>query len=337
MTIGIVGGGGWGTALAILFAGKGLSPSLWVYEAELASLMARERQNPWYLPDILLPDSIRVTNDLGESVRDCQLVILAVPSHVFRAVAGQVIPCLPQGIPVLSVTKGIEEGSLRRMGEILAELLSPTAKHSVAVLSGPTFAKEVAQGQPTAAVVASCSLDLATRLQDLLATPSFRLYTNSDVVGVELGGALKNVMAIATGISDGLGLGENARAALITRGLAEMSRLGLALGADPLTFTGLAGLGDLVLTCTGSLSRNRRVGLELGRGRSLKEIVGEMRMVAEGVKTTASALALARRAGVVMPITAEVAAVLGGEKSPREAVEALLRREPRSEVDGKRA
>jgi glycerol-3-phosphate dehydrogenase (NAD(P)+) len=327
----VVGAGAWGTALAIHLARQGEEPRLWVYEAPLASLMAAQRENAWYLPGCPLPPAIRVTKDLDRALADSALVIVAVPSHVFRQTLAPAIGALVRGVSLLIVTKGIEEAPPHRMSAILSSMLPSGLGARVAVLSGPTFAKEVALGKPTAAVIASSDLALAEALQRRLSAPHFRLYTNRDVTGVEMGGALKNVMAIATGISDGLGLGENARAALITRGLAEITRLGVRLGASPLTFSGLAGIGDLVLTCAGSLSRNRQLGLDLAAGKRLEEILAETRSVVEGVTTTRSALALAERYQVPMPITRAIGEVLFGGVSPNDALSSLLRRDYRPE------
>lgn len=328
-TVAVVGGGSWGTALALYLARLGIAPRLWVREPELAELIRIKRENSWYLPGISLPQ-VHPTPMLAQALDGADIVLLVVPSHAFALVAEAARPWLRPEVPLLSATKGLDPVGARRMSEILAEI-SPASP--VAVLSGPTFAREVALGRPTAAVVASTNPNLSVRFQRMLASREFRLYTNRDVLGVELGGALKNIIAIATGISDGLGLGENARAGLITRGLAEITRLGVALGASPLTFAGLAGLGDLVLTCTGSLSRNRALGLALAAGKNLAEAQGETRMVAEGVRTTESALRLARRAGVALPICQEVSAVLFEGKSPQAALSALLEREVRPEEE----
>lgn len=328
--VAVVGGGGWGTALAIHLTRLGITPRLWVREPELVELMREKQENAWYLPGVHLPPEVSPTPALVQALEGAELALLVVPSHAFASVMEAARPWVRPGLPLLSATKGLDPVGDRRMSETLAEIFpsSPTA-----VLSGPTFAREVALGRPTAAVLASADPDLSVRFQRMLASREFRLYTNRDVVGVELGGALKNIMAIATGISDGLGLGENARAGLITRGLAEITRLGVALGASPLTFAGLAGLGDLVLTCTGSLSRNRALGLALAEGKSLAEAQAETRMVAEGVRTTESALRLARRVGVTLPICQEVGAVLFEGKPPRSALAALLEREVRAEED----
>jgi glycerol-3-phosphate dehydrogenase (NAD(P)+) len=278
------------------------------------------RRNPWYLSDVDLPPGIEVTGDATSAVGSASLVILAVPSEFFGATVARLGPVTA---PVLSATKGFEPGRHRRMTEVVAERWPGVP---VAVLSGPTFAREVARAQPTAAVVASRDDALAADLQRRLGSREFRLYTNRDVVGVEAGGALKNVIAVATGIADGLGLGENARAALVTRGLAEITRLAVALGGEPATLAGLAGLGDLVLTATGTLSRNRALGMALARGESREAAQQATRMVAEGVPTVRSALALAARHGVTLPIAAEIAAVLFEGKAPADGLRSLLGR-----------
>ncbi len=329
----VIGAGAWGTALAVHLARAGHAARLWVFESELLALLTKTGENPWYLPGVTLPEGVRPVGALAEAVAGADLVIVVVPSHGFRRVVTELAPHLAPTARVLSAAKGLEDERHARMSEILAAELPAPHRSRIAVLSGPTFALEVAQGRPTAAVLAAADPALARDLQRALATPTFRLYTQTDVVGVELGGALKNVMAIAAGISDGLELGANARAALLTRGLAEITRLGVALGARPRTFAGLAGVGDLVLTCTGELSRNRRLGLALARGTSLAAWQAATRAVAEGVRTTAAALALARRVGVPVPITGEVAAVLFEGKSPREALTALLHRELRPEEE----
>jgi glycerol-3-phosphate dehydrogenase (NAD(P)+) len=329
----VVGAGAWGTALAVQATRAGFAPRLWVFEPELLAVLRASYENPWFLPGVRLPEAIDPHGDLPTVVRDAETVVFAVPSHVLRGVARAAAPHIAPGARVLSAAKGIEDDRLARMSEILSEELPPGLARRVAVLSGPTFAQEVGYGRPTAAVLASPDSGLARELQAALSTPTFRLYTQADVTGVELGGALKNVMAIATGIADGLELGYNARAALLTRGLAEITRLGVALGARPRTFAGLAGLGDLILTCTGELSRNRRLGLALARGESLAEWQAATRSVAEGVRTAHAGLALARRAGVDAPIIAEVAAVLFERKAPREALLALLSRSARPEEE----
>jgi glycerol-3-phosphate dehydrogenase (NAD(P)+) len=331
--VAVVGAGAWGTALALHATRAGHAPRLWVFEPELLDLIRRTRTNPWYLPGIALPDAVAAVGSLGEAVAGADLVLVAVPSHAMRAVGAGLAPHLDPDTRVVSAAKGIDDERLSRMSEVLVEVLPPSARARLAVLSGPTFALEVARERPTAAVVAAADPELARELQLALATPSFRLYTQSDVVGVEVGGALKNVMAIAAGISDGLELGANARAALLTRGLAEITRLGVALGARARTFAGLAGLGDLILTCTGQLSRNRSLGLALAAGSSLAGWQAGTRAVAEGVPTTRAALRLTRRTGVPTPIATEVGAVLFEGKPPRDALLALLAREARPEEE----
>lgn len=328
--VAVVGGGSWGTALTVHLGRLGLSSRLWVRDPELARLIRSTGENPWYLPGVPLPSRLSVTPELTEALAGTRLVIVVVPSHAFDGVAEEIARRLPRGTPILSGTKGLEPERGRRMSEIVKARCPDSP---VAVVSGPTFAREVALSRPTAAVIASADEEVARHLQRQLSSREFRLYTNRDVIGVEIGGALKNVIAIATGTSDGLGLGENSRAALITRGLAEITRLGVALGASPATFAGLAGIGDLVLTCTGSLSRNHALGLALARGKTLEETRRETRMVAEGARTSLSAIALARRAGVTLPICQEVAAVLFEGKTPQEALAALLGREFRAEEE----
>ncbi|MBI2205655.1 MAG: NAD(P)-dependent glycerol-3-phosphate dehydrogenase [Candidatus Rokubacteria bacterium] len=322
MTIGVIGGGSWGTALAMHLRRAGSSVQLWAREPEVVDGIRREGRNPWYLSDVPMPPGIRVTGDLAEAVAGAEMLVIAVPSEfVARTVAA--IERIPAGADVVSATKGFDPERHVRMTELVGERFPGVP---VAALSGPTFAREVAAGQPTAAVVAAADAALAERVQRRLGTREFRLYTNRDVVGVETGGALKNVIAIATGLADGLDLGQNARAALVTRGLAEMTRLAVALGGHPGTLAGLAGLGDLVLTCTGTLSRNHTLGMELAKGGTLAAFEGGTRMIAEGVRTARSADALAARHAVSLPITREVAAVLFEAKPAREALASLLDR-----------
>ncbi|HMB34338.1 MAG TPA: NAD(P)H-dependent glycerol-3-phosphate dehydrogenase [Methylomirabilota bacterium] len=328
--VAVIGAGSWGTTLAIQIARGAGAVRLWGRDASLVSTMQATRENPRYLPGIALSAGVRATTDHAEALRGADLVLVAVPSHFVRATLGPMVRAVPPGAAVLSATKGFEPGTALRMSELLAELLP---EHPVAALSGPSFAREVAGGKPAALVVASPDPAVARQLQERLTAPAFRLYTNRDLVGVEIGGALKNVMAIATGLSDGLGLGENARAALVTRGLAEIGRLALASGGQAATLAGLAGLGDLVLTCTGAESRNHRLGLAVANGRTLAEAEGATRMVAEGVRTVSSARILARRAEVSMPICDEVSAVLFEGKPVREALASLLAREPRPEEE----
>jgi len=328
--VAVIGAGSWGTTLAIHIARRGGSARLWGRDPALVADMRTGRENRRYLPGVALPAGVTVTSDHAEALHGADLVIVAVPSHFVRAALGPMARAVPPGAAMLSATKGFEPGTALRMSELLAELLP---EHPVAALSGPSFAREVASGKPAALVVASLDSSVARQLQERLTAPAFRLYTNRDLVGVEIGGALKNVMAIATGLSDGLGLGESARAALITRGLAEIGRLALASGGQAGTLAGLAGLGDLALTCTGSESRNHRLGLAVASGRTLAEAEGATRMVAEGVRTVSSARILARRAEVSMPICDEVSAVLFEGKPVREALASLLAREPRPEEE----
>jgi glycerol-3-phosphate dehydrogenase (NAD(P)+) len=326
----VIGAGSWGTALAVQLGRSGIAVRLWARDPALARAMADTRENLRYLPDVRLPERVVLTSEHAAALEGCSLVVLAVPSHFLRGVLGTMAAAVPPRSVLLSATKGLEPSSALRMSELIDQVLPG---RPVAALSGPSFAREVATGLPTALVVASTDATVARTIQERLSAPAFRLYTNRDLVGVEIGGALKNVMAIATGLSDGLGLGENARAALITRGLAEMGRLALRLGGQPATLAGLAGLGDLVLTCTGSQSRNHRLGLAIARGLSLAQAEGSTPMVAEGVRTVASARMLAARVGVSLPICDEVRAVLFDGKPVREALASLLAREPRPEEE----
>ena len=331
MRVGVIGAGSWGTTLANLLAKKGLDVVLWVFEKDLASRMSETGVNDLYLPDFRLDQRLRCSSDLKHVATDRQVLVLVPPSQVMRQVVSQVAGLIPEECLLVSAAKGIENDSLMTMSEVLAEVLGRQAAARCAFLSGPSFAKEVSLELPTAVAVAAGDRSLANRVQELFSTDYFRVYTNPDVMGVELCGALKNVIALAAGVSDGLGFGYNTRAALITRGLVEMARLGIAKGAHPETFSGLAGMGDLVLTCTGDLSRNRSVGVALGQGRRQEEILGEMRMVAEGVKTTLSAFQLARQLGVDMPITTQMYEILYAGKDPRQAVTDLMLRDLKPE------
>ena len=326
--IAILGGGGWGTALAIVLS-RSRKPheiSLWVRNAGLAELIRHDRENKMYLPGSKLPESVQVHSQWEGALSGAQVILGAMPSAHARAVYASALPFAADGASFVSASKGLEPGTHLRMSEVVAQVFSAKFAPRIAVISGPSFAAEAARGEPTAIVLASRDAALATELQEEFAGPNFRLYTNDDVLGVELAGAMKNVMAIAAGACQGLGLGSNALAALITRGLAEMARLAVALGARPETLSGLAGLGDLVLTCTGSLSRNRFVGMELGKGRALGEILAKMRMVAEGVHTTEPLLALAREHQIEMPITEQVDAILHAGKSPKDAIRDIMER-----------
>jgi glycerol-3-phosphate dehydrogenase (NAD(P)+) len=330
--IAILGAGSWGTALAIVLSRSEREHeiSLWVHDAALAASILVGRENKTYLPHHTVPVSVSVTNSLKEALYGAAIVLGAMPSAHARSIYTQALPHLSQEMIFVSATKGLEPSTHLRMSKVIEQVLAEAtvAKFSprIAVLSGPSFAAEAARGDPTAVVIASQDAALAAELQAEFAAPSFRLYTNDDVLGVELAGAMKNVMAIAAGACQGLGLGSNALAALITRGLAEMTRLAVALGARPETLSGLAGLGDLVLTCTGSLSRNRYVGVELGKGRTLHEIRANMRMVTEGVDTAAPLLALARENHIEMPITEQVDAILHAGKSPKDAIRDIMER-----------
>lgn len=327
----IIGAGGWGTALAITQARASRQVRLWVFESDLAEAMKRDRENPVYLAGVKIPDTVEIHNTMCDVVRDCDVVLLAVPSHFYRSVAEQVLPLVAKNTIFVSATKGIENDTLMRMSEVLEEVARPFFPAQVAALSGPTFAPEVSRGEPTALVIASPDEGLRMRLQTELSTPRFRLYTNPDRTGVELGGAVKNTIAIAAGVADGLGLGSNAAAALVTRGLAEITRLVVACGGKRETMAGLAGLGDLVLTSYGNLSRNRRVGVELGRGRTVEEITASTRMVAEGIRTTKSTVQLAQRLGIEMPIAEKMYAVLYEDLRPQEAITDLMERKLREE------
>ncbi len=330
--VGVIGAGSWGTALSDLLARNGHAVTLWSFEPDVAETINTARMNTRYLDGVPLAASLRATATLADAVTGATIVVSVSPSQHVRRLVAEAAPSIDADALVVSASKGIETRTRQTMAEVLDEVLPvPVAGRSV-FLSGPSFALEVARGMPTAVVVASRSPEAAERAQRVFQCERFRVYTNPDVVGVELGGALKNVMALAAGMVVGLGLGHNALAALITRGLAEMTRLGVALGAHPRTLAGLAGMGDLILTCTGDLSRNRRVGVELGQGRALQEILAAMTMVAEGVETTKAAHELAHRHDVDMPIVAEVHAVLTEGRSPSEAVENLMTREPKPEL-----
>jgi glycerol-3-phosphate dehydrogenase (NAD(P)+) len=329
--IGVIGAGSWGTTLADLLAKNDHDVTLWAYEPELAREMAESGVNGLFLPGIRLSPRLRLTNSLEEAVSGREMLLFVVPSQVARGVIKSALPHLSPTAVIVSASKGIELDTLMLVSQLYEGLLPPELYRNFAVLSGPSFAREVAQEMPTAVVAAAAEEEIAKRVQNTFTARHFRVYTNNDVIGVELGGAIKNVIAIAAGISDGLGFGHNTRAALITRGLAEMTRLGVAMGAQAATFAGLAGMGDLVLTCTGDLSRNRSVGMKLGQGMGLADILAEMRMVAEGVKTTESACNLARRLGVDMPITEKVFEVLYHDKPARDAVIELMTRDLKAE------
>ncbi len=335
MSTAVLGAGSWGTALAIHLGSMGHDVALWGRDHDLLGAMAERRANPTYLPDVTFPAQLRPTSSLTSALDGARHVIVAVPSHGLRAVVRGAVPHLEPGVILVSATKGLEADSHDRMSEVLTE--ETGGRNPVVVLSGPSFAAEVAQRLPTALVAASNDATALAAVQEEFRGPVFRLYASTDVVGVEIGAALKNIIAIAAGVVESLGLGHNAMAALITRGLAEISRLSFAMGGQRETPSGLSGLGDLVLTCTGSLSRNRHVGVELGRGRSLDDILSGMRMVAEGVRTTPAALALGERYGVELPIAAQMAEVLAGRKTPRAAAGDLMLRPQRGEQEAGKA
>ena len=331
--IGVVGAGSWGTALANLLSVKGCTVKLWAFEQEVKESIDADRENKLFLPGVKLSPTLSASNEIATVVKDKDLVLIVVPSHVMRETATRAADHLDDRSVVVTASKGIEIKTHLTMTGILKDTLPPIFSDRLAVLSGPTFAKEVAVRVPTVATAASANPSVAVYVQQIFATPYFRVYTNDDVIGVELGGAIKNVIAIASGIVDGLGLGLNTRAALITRGLTEMQRLGVKLGANPHTFSGLTGVGDLVLTCTGHLSRNHTVGKLIGEGKKLNDILSEMKMVAEGVKTAKSLYNLSRKVGVEMPISHAVYAVLYEDLAPKDAVFLLMTRDLKDEMD----
>ena len=333
--VAVIGAGSWGTAVAAIVAGN--EPTvLWARRPELAAAIDTEHHNADYLGDIALPAKLRATADLAEACAAADVVVFAVPSHGLRAVLAEARPHVGAGAAIVSLAKGIEQGTLRRMTEVIAEELADHDPNRIGVLTGPNLAREVAAGQPTASVVAVPDAAVAEELQRVFFAPTLRVYTNPDVVGCEMAGALKNVLAIGAGIADGLGYGDNTKAALITRGLAELARLGGALGGEPLTFAGLAGMGDLIATCASPQSRNRHVGVELGRGRALDDVVNEMNMVAEGVKTTAAVMELAAANNVEMPLASFVGRVLYEGARPADLVPELMLRKAKPELHGMR-
>ena len=332
-SVAVIGAGSWGTTVAAIVSAHAPT-TLWGRNPAIVEAVASRHENPEYLPGIALPEHLRATTDLAEACVGAQVLIMAVPSHGFRAVLERAAPYVDVEAPVISLAKGIENETLLRMSEVVLEVLPHHDPDRVAVLTGPNLAVEIAEGQPAASVIACRDPDTARRLQLLCSSSRFRVYTNPDVVGCEIAGALKNVIAIAAGAAAGLGYGDNTQAALITRGLAELARLGSALGGEAMTFAGLAGLGDLVATCTSPKSRNRSVGFELGRGRSLDAIVAETNMVAEGVKSAPAVLELARRVGIEMPIASLVGAVLTEGRNPADLVPELMLREAKAELHG---
>jgi glycerol-3-phosphate dehydrogenase (NAD(P)+) len=329
--IAVIGAGSWGTTVATLAAGS--APTvLWARRSEVVEEISTQRTNSRYLPDRRLPDSLSATASLADAASDADLLVIAVPSHGFRSVFADLAPAIPATTPILSLTKGIEQETLATMTRVIAEEAPGHDPSLVGVMTGPNLSVEIAAGHPTAAVVAMRDHEAAQEIQELFMSPGFRVYTNEDVVGCELGGAIKNVMAIAAGMSDGLGFGDNTRATLITRALHELTRLGIALGGQPTTFAGLAGMGDLIATCSSTRSRNHQVGFHLASGKSLANIVDEMKMVAEGIKTTTSVLGLAASVDVEMPIAEHVSMVLHEGVHPREAVLSLMTRQAKAEV-----
>ncbi|MGV8074073.1 MAG: NAD(P)H-dependent glycerol-3-phosphate dehydrogenase [Syntrophobacteraceae bacterium] len=331
--IGVVGAGSWGATLAQVLAEKGYGVDLWVYEEDLCRIIRETRENTFYLPGFILNENIVVHHDLERVVKHHKILVMVVPSHVYRETIVKMLPFLEKGAIVVSATKGIENDTLLTMSEVWNEIVPSRKFIHVLSLSGPSFAKEVSRKIPTAITLAAEDLDIAKMIQEVFSTKYFRVYTSLDKVGVELAGAVKNVIALAAGVCDGLGFGHNTMAALITRGLAEISRLGVKMGANPLTFSGLSGVGDLFLTCTGDLSRNRMVGIQLGKGRKLDEILAEMRMVAEGVKTARSVYFLAKRMQVEMPISEQVYKILYEDKDPACAVRELMERALKHELE----
>lgn len=331
--IGVVGAGSWGTALTKLLADKGFEIDLWVFEAEVRGQIETDRENKVFLPGIRLPDNITPTNDLGKAVKDKDLVLVVVPSHCMRNIAEQMKNYISPDTIVVTASKGIENKTHMTMTQILEEKIDHLPEKNFVVLSGPSFAREVANKVPTAIAAASTNRNVSESVQQIFSCPTFRVYINDDPVGTQIGGAMKNVLAIAAGICDGLNMGLNPRAALITRGLTEMNRLGAKMGADPLTLSGLAGVGDLLLTCTGALSRNYTLGIQIGEGKKLDEIISEMRMVAEGVKTTRSVYNLSKKLGVDLPICDEVYYVLFEDYDVQSTVERLMSRSLKHELD----
>lgn len=334
MRIGVIGGGSWGTALARLLAELENDVTLWFHNPTVEREAAERRENTVYLPGFRFPDTLHTTTSVEEAVREAELLVAACPSHVMRDVMERTVPHAAPGVLVASASKGIEADSLKRMTQVLVEVFGVEHSPRIGTLSGPSFAREVAAGMPTAVTVAAPDTSAAEAMQRAFSAPTFRVYRSTDVVGVEIGGAAKNVIAIAAGVCDGLGFGSSTRAALITRGVAEVARLAEKMGGDPRTASGLSGVGDLVLTCTGDLSRNRTVGLRLGRGETLHQILADMKMVAEGVKNSRTVAALAHSAGVEMPITEQIRLLLHEGKPAQRVVGDLLRREIKPEFWG---
>jgi glycerol-3-phosphate dehydrogenase (NAD(P)+) len=333
VSVGVIGSGAWGTTLALLLSRKGIKTTIWEHLPERAVEIQKRRENTLFLPNIPFPDTLQVTASIAEAASDKELLLLVTPSQKLRENLHVLAPYLKPGTILVNASKGIEIGSLKRMTEVIAEVL-PSFQNTIATLSGPNLSREVAEEKPTAVVVAAHNHDVAVQVRTLLTTNTFRVYNSHDVIGVELGGALKNIIAIGAGLNDGLNFGENAKAAFITRGLAEISRLGVAAGANPLTFAGLAGMGDLVATCTSPLSRNQQLGRRLARNEKLSEILQSTHSVAEGVSTTRAALQLAERYQVEMPIAQQLSLVLFEDLDPQKAVLELMTRDPKGELEG---
>jgi glycerol-3-phosphate dehydrogenase (NAD(P)+) len=333
VSVGVIGSGAWGTTLALLLSRKGITTTIWEHRPERALEIQQQRENSLFLPGIPFPDTLQVTDSIATAAQNKEMLLLVTPSQKLRDNLRILAPYVHPGTILISASKGIEIHSLKRMTEIIAEEL-PHAQDHVAALSGPNLSREVAEEKPTAAVVAAQNYDIAVRARTLLSSRAFRVYTSHDVTGVELGGALKNIIAIGAGFSDGLNYGENAKAAFITRGLAEISRLGVAAGANPLTFAGLAGMGDLVATCAGPLSRNQQLGRRLARGEKLAQILQSTHSVAEGVYTTRAAIQLAERYQVEMPIAQQLSQILFNDLDPQQALPELMMRDPKGELEG---
>lgn len=334
MKIAVLGGGSWGTAISVLLSKKGYDVNVWDRNIEMINEMNARRENLRYLPGVLIPANVKGTLELKETIKDVKIIVIAVPSHAVREICQGISQYVKEEQIFVSLAKGIENGTFMRMSEIINEYFH---HNKIAVLSGPSHAEEVSRDIPTAIVAASYDEETAIYVQDIFMTPKFRVYTNKDVVGVEIGGAVKNIIALAAGISDGLGFGDNTKAALMTRGISEIARLGVALGAEPLTFAGLSGIGDLIVTCTSMHSRNRRAGILIGQGKTVDEAINEVKMVVEGIKTTKSTYKLAQRLGVEMPITSELYKVLFEGKNAKYAVTELMLRDKKEEnLDSKK-
>lgn len=330
MNIGVVGAGSWGTAIGVLLSKKGYSVKVWDRKKDLIDMINNTRENIKYLPGVQLPDNLRAVYELKDCIADSNILVMSVPSHAIRSVCEAMVELINKEHVFISLAKGIENESLKRVSEIIEEYFP---ENKIAVLSGPSHAEEVSRDIPTTVVATSKCLETAQLVQDVFTTPKFRVYTNPDIIGVELGGALKNAIALAAGISDGLGYGDNTKAALMTRGIKEIARLGVTMGADPLTFAGLSGIGDLIVTCTSMHSRNRRAGILIGKGKSMAEAQEEIKMVVEGINTTKSTYELSKKIGVEMPITEALYSVLFMNKDPKNAVAELMIRDSRHEME----